>query len=110
MVPLRRRPNDGPALRIRSLLGVVLSGWRVYIPRTRYGGNAAMPATIHLGSTGDDVRRLQRALARTLLWNPFGPISGVFDAGLENAVKQFQQDNGLAVDGIVGPATWGKLP
>jgi peptidoglycan hydrolase-like protein with peptidoglycan-binding domain len=69
-----------------------------------------MPATISLGSTGDDVKRLQRVLARHLLWNPFGPITGTFDASLETAVKNFQQANGLAVDGIVGPATWAALP
>src|SRR5271168_2483120 len=60
-------------------------------------------------STGDDVKRLQRVLARHLLWNPFGPITGVFDATLETSVKSFQQSNGLTVDGIVGPATWAKL-
>jgi peptidoglycan hydrolase-like protein with peptidoglycan-binding domain len=69
-----------------------------------------MPATIGLGSTGDDVKRLQRALARQLAWNPFGPISGVFDASLETSVKDFQQSNGLTADGVVGPATWAKLP
>jgi peptidoglycan hydrolase-like protein with peptidoglycan-binding domain len=69
-----------------------------------------MPATIGPGSTGDDVKRLQRALARQLLWNPFGPITGIFDASLETSVKNFQQANGLTVDGIVGPATWAKLP
>ena len=55
-----------------------------------------MPATISVGSTGDDVKRLQRVLARQLLWNPFGPITGVFDATLETSVKTFQQSNGLA--------------
>jgi peptidoglycan hydrolase-like protein with peptidoglycan-binding domain len=69
-----------------------------------------MPATISLGSTGDDVKRLQRVLARQLLWNPFGPITGTFDASLETSVKDFQSSNGLAVDGVVGPATWAKLP
>ena len=69
-----------------------------------------MPATISLGSTGDDVKRLQRVLARELLWNPFGPIDGVFDSSLELAVKNFQQSNGLTADGIVGPLTWAALP
>ena len=69
-----------------------------------------MPATISLGATGDDVKRLQRVLARHLLWNPFGPITGTFDASVETAVKTFQQANGLAVDGIVGPQTWAALP
>jgi peptidoglycan hydrolase-like protein with peptidoglycan-binding domain len=69
-----------------------------------------MPSTISLGSSGDDVKRLQRVLARHLLWNPFGPITGVFDASLESSVKSFQQDNGLTVDGVVGPTTWSALP
>jgi peptidoglycan hydrolase-like protein with peptidoglycan-binding domain len=69
-----------------------------------------MPSTISLGSTGDDVKRLQRVLARHLLWNPFGPITGTFDAGLETAVKNFQSSQGLTPDGIVGPATWAALP
>ena len=60
-----------------------------------------MPATIGPGSTGDDVKRLQRVLARHLLWNPFGPITGVFDASLETSVKAFQdlaaKSNELAV-------------
>ena len=69
-----------------------------------------MPATISIGSTGDDVKRLQRVLARHLLWNPFGPINGIFDNSLETATKNFQQSNGLTVDGIVGPDTWAALP
>ncbi len=69
-----------------------------------------MPSTISLGSTGEDVKRLQRALARQLLWNPFGPITGVFDATLETSVKSVQQDNGLPANGIVGPSTWAVLP
>jgi peptidoglycan hydrolase-like protein with peptidoglycan-binding domain len=69
-----------------------------------------MPATIGPGSSGDDVKRLQRVLSRMLLWNPFGPITGVFDSSLEASVKDFQQANGLTADGIVGAATWAKLP
>ena len=33
-----------------------------------------VPATIGPGSKGDDVKQLQRVLARMLLSNPFGPI------------------------------------
>jgi peptidoglycan hydrolase-like protein with peptidoglycan-binding domain len=69
-----------------------------------------MPATVSLGSTGEDVKRVQRALARQLLWNPFGPITGIFDASLQTSVEAFQSGAGLTVDGIVGPATWAKLP
>jgi peptidoglycan hydrolase-like protein with peptidoglycan-binding domain len=69
-----------------------------------------MPSTVSLGSTGDDVKRVQRVLARMLDYNPFGPITGVFDAALEAAVKLFQQNNGLAVDGVVSPTVWAALP
>lgn len=69
-----------------------------------------MPATISLGSSGDDVKRLQRVLARMLLYNPFGPITGVFDATLQTSVISFQQGAGLTPDGIVGPLTWAALP
>ncbi|MBV9538690.1 MAG: peptidoglycan-binding protein [Acidisphaera sp.] len=69
-----------------------------------------MPQTIGPGSTGEDVKRVQRVLARHLLWNPFGPITGVFDASLETSVKSFQADSGLSQTGIVDAATWAKLP
>ena len=69
-----------------------------------------MPAAVQVGSTGDDVKRLQRVLARHRMWNPFGPITGAFDATLEASVKAFQHSNGLTADGVVGPATWAKLP
>ena len=68
-----------------------------------------MPSTVQLGSVGDDVKRLQRVLARMMVTSPFGPITGSFDAALDTAVRSFQQAEGLAVDGIVGPVTWSHL-
>ena len=69
-----------------------------------------MPGTVHLGSVGDDVKRLQRVMARSMFTSPFGPITGVFDAPLDTAVRDFQSAEGLVVDGIVGPITWSHLP
>src|SRR5579863_6038461 len=69
-----------------------------------------MPSTVSLGSTGDDVKRVQRVLGRMAINVPAGPITGVFDIKLQNAVESFQQGAGLTVDGIVGPATWAALP
>lgn len=34
---------------------------------------------------------------------------GKFGANTENAVKAFQKDNGLVVDGVIGQATWSAL-
>jgi peptidoglycan hydrolase-like protein with peptidoglycan-binding domain len=36
-------------------------------------------------------------------------VNGTFDEATENAVKKFQSDNGLTVDGIVGPETGRKF-
>jgi peptidoglycan hydrolase-like protein with peptidoglycan-binding domain len=69
-----------------------------------------MPATVQLGSTGDDVKRVQRVLRRSMVIAPFGAISGVFDAELDTGVRDFQASKGLVVDGIVGPVTWAHLP
>jgi peptidoglycan hydrolase-like protein with peptidoglycan-binding domain len=64
--------------------------------------------TIKQGATGDVVRRLQRALRRTP--NLSLVVDGVFNLQVETAVKEFQQGEGLVVDGIVGPLTWNALP
>ena len=68
-----------------------------------------MPATIRLGDTGEDVKRLQRVLARMKSLSP-DRVTGSFESVTESAVKDFQQSQGLTVDGVVGPNTWGKLP
>jgi len=64
--------------------------------------------TISLGATGDAVKRLQRALRRTP--NLSLTVNGIFDAWLETAVKEFQQETGLTADGIVDQLTWNALP
>ena len=65
--------------------------------------------TLSVGTTGHDVRRLQRIFVMTKTLAPSN-ITGTFDVTTEQAVKDFQQGAGLAVDGIVGPATWQALP
>ena len=60
--------------------------------------------TLRLGSTGPDVKLIQSLLKR-IGYNP-GAVDGVFGAQTQQAVIQFQQNNGLIPDGVVGPATW----
>ncbi|MDJ0737907.1 MAG: peptidoglycan-binding protein [Nostocaceae cyanobacterium] len=55
---------------------------------------------------GSDVRRLQAMLKET---GYEIDVDGFFGEKTEAIVKQFQEENGLTVDGIVGPNTWAKL-
>lgn len=64
--------------------------------------------TVQPGDTGSHVRRLQRALRRTLDYG--GGIDGDFGTVTEKSVKDFQGSAGLTVDGIVGHDTWHALP
>jgi peptidoglycan hydrolase-like protein with peptidoglycan-binding domain len=65
-------------------------------------------ATIRLGSQGDDVKRVQRYFVRARILDPTH-LDGDFGPETDGLVRGFQQDNGLVVDGIVGPQTWAAL-
>lgn len=65
------------------------------------------PAVVKSGSTGDTVKMLQKLL-KDWGYNP-GAVDGIFGPKTLKAVKQFQTDLGLDVDGIVGPKTWAML-
>lgn len=68
---------------------------------------------LRLGSVGEDVRTIQRQLNRISTNYPLIPkipnVNGIFDATTQASVRTFQQVFGLAVDGIVGKATWYKI-
>jgi N-acetylmuramoyl-L-alanine amidase len=59
-----------------------------------------LPPTLRLGDTGDDVLFLQQALMLH---------DGIYGNTTKAAVRQYQQDNGLTVDGICGPQTWRSI-
>jgi peptidoglycan hydrolase-like protein with peptidoglycan-binding domain len=66
-------------------------------------GKPKLTKLLRLGSSGDHVVYLQRALNANL------KLDGVFGPITERRVREFQRAQGLQVDGIVGPITWGKL-
>jgi len=53
------------------------------------------------GTRGNEVKLLQEFLD--------AGADGIFGPGTERAVKKWQSENGLVVDGIVGPATWDAM-
>jgi peptidoglycan hydrolase-like protein with peptidoglycan-binding domain len=63
--------------------------------------------TLKKGVTGNPVRRAQKRL--TIAGYEVGGVDGIFDARTEAAVEQFQGDQGLTQDGIVGPKTWERI-
>ncbi|HEX2053745.1 MAG TPA: peptidoglycan-binding protein [Actinomycetota bacterium] len=64
-------------------------------------------AVLRVGSSGDEVRVLQSALAAAG-FDP-GRIDAVFGQRTERAVKAFQAMRGLHIDGIAGAATLSAL-
>lgn len=64
-------------------------------------GSAAKHETLRLGSSGPEVEKLQIALnarSHDLV------VDGLFGRATRNALKQFQKENGLIIDGVAGPA------
>lgn len=59
------------------------------------------------GSRGAYVKFLQQLLESNLY--PVGNIDGIFGTRTLSAVRQYQQANGLTVDGLVGNNTWASL-
>lgn len=66
---------------------------------------------LHLASPvlqGEDVLRLQNWL-QALGYTDVGTPDGIFGGKTDQAVRLFQTDQGLEVDGYVGEATWTRL-
>jgi hypothetical protein len=82
-------------------------------PRSNQSPDLANPASaervslLRLGSRGEAVSQLQQRLQQ--LGHYTGAVDGVYGQLTFAAVTQFQQAEGLTVDGIAGPATWSRL-
>ena len=69
-------------------------------------------SALRVGSSGDSVRLIQtylNQLSQVFDSIPAVQVDGVFGAGTELAVRQFQRLFGLTVDGVVGPSTWNAI-
>ncbi|MFC4557404.1 spore cortex-lytic enzyme [Virgibacillus kekensis] len=69
--------------------------------------DAFSPQVIQHGSTGEDVIELQARLQYLGFYN--GEIDGVFGWGTYWALRNFQYEFGLKIDGLAGPETKQKL-
>lgn len=62
--------------------------------------------TVRLNSSGEDVALLQHLLNQ---WGYHVEQTGVFGTETDKAVRLFQRDGRLSIDGIVGKGTWSLL-
>ena len=88
--------------RVIAALAALVFGLSVWTPV-----GASSYQKLQRGSKGTAVFELQQALLAQGDYS--GVLDGKFGAGTENAVKHFQQRNGLKVDGIAGTQTQAKL-
>ena len=65
--------------------------------------NNTVEALSKYGSNGDEVTKIQEKLKS---WGYYdGEVDGIYGTKTQNAVKKFQEANGLTVDGIAGEKT-----
>lgn len=62
-----------------------------------------------LGDTGPAIAEIRTKLSQIGLLDDTQPGPHTFDDDVDHAVRQFQQERGLAVDGVVGPMTYRML-
>jgi hypothetical protein len=93
----RRRRGGGSSV---AVFGILLAlGGPLALAQT--SAQAPAPRTLSTGSSGNAVSALQAALGIKQ--------TGSFSAATARAVRSFQRQNALTVDGIVGPQTAGAL-
>jgi peptidoglycan hydrolase-like protein with peptidoglycan-binding domain len=69
----------------------------------------AVPKTIDKGDKGPEVELAQYELCRDLYLGGPDDVDADFGALTDQAVRAYQTDRALTVDGIVGPLTWTKM-
>lgn len=94
-----------PCLRLRAIwclpLGVLVS--LIIASAPSIAQYAQSGGVLQPSDQGEAVLDLQQRLSDLGYYS--GPVTGYFDTTTQQAVSRFQQENGLAPDGIVGTAT-----
>lgn len=82
---------------------VVGSGGLCYGIVARYNNVDTSYALSKLGSTGDEVKRVQKKLKELGFYG--GSVDGIYGSATKSGVTKFQKSVGIASDGIAGPKT-----
>ena len=96
------------ARRIFALLLAVLSvGIYSHLLQSFLLPEETQPALLQYGSRGQEVTAPQKALQQRGYYS--GNLDGIYGSGTREAVRAFQRDAGLSVDGLAGPKTLAAL-
>jgi hypothetical protein len=100
-LPQGRKPDPSfDMTEFRTQVAAIMAG-TAPLPTTIAAADADGRPTLRRGARGDLVRQIQTRIAL--------PEDGLFTAGMEATVREFQRGRGLVPDGIVGPRTWASL-
>lgn len=100
--------NSGDAVRTSKRS---IGGRKMSFCRPAYGSSdgGSTGGNLSMGSSGTDVRDMQRKLIALGYSCGSAGADGVFGQGTYDAVCRFQRTYGLSVDGIIGLATRAKI-
>ena len=105
-------PNDMALFDVNNVAGAIAEGIIEVFPINYANGPIYPGQPLRIGSTGENVRRVQRCLNNISETHPQIPriaVDGIFGANTLFAVVTFQQLFGLSTDGVVGPITWDRI-
>ena len=79
------------------------------VPKTEPEQDAPKLPTLRKGNKNQHVKQAQQLLIERGYNLGICGADGDFGTATDAAVRKFQKDNGLMVDGVIGPKTWEKL-
>lgn len=94
-------------LYLASVLSLIIVCWALFVQPPHEQAKAFSPQVIQKGTTGDDVIELQARLQYIGFYK--GKIDGVFGWGTYWALRNFQDNYGMKIDGIAGAKAKSKL-
>ena len=104
------RPNLGPDALTFRMVDLLLFAFEGRADLLNPLGDDAAPQFEIIELRRDDEGPFVAILQHLLRARGFGPeVDGVFGVVTEKAVRRFQGNQGIAVDGVVGPVTWSRL-
>jgi len=92
-------------LKVFLMMIIIVSS--IFTVKNVYTEKAVDTAVYNVGSSGTRIEQIQRRLAEYGYYT--GSVDGVYGQGTFDAVKNFQRNNGLVPDGIVGDTTLAAL-